>query len=51
VFTTRVINNLRYTFSRSRQLSSPYFANRENVAAELGIAGTSQNAANWAPPT
>ena len=25
-FTTRVINNLRYTFSRSRQLSSPYFA-------------------------
>ena len=48
--TTRVINNLRYTFSRSRQLSSPYFADRENVAAELGIAGTSQNAANWGPP-
>ena len=49
-FTARVINNLRYTFSRSRQLSSPYFANRENVAAELGIAGTSQNPANWGPP-
>ena len=49
-FTTRVINNLRYTFSRSRQLSSPYFANSENVAAELGIAGTSQNPANWGPP-
>ena len=48
--TTRVINNLRYTFSRSRQLSSPFFANRENVAAELGIAGTSQNPANWGPP-
>ena len=48
--TARVINNLRYTFSRSRQLSSPYFADRENVAAELGIAGTSQNAANWGPP-
>ncbi len=26
--TSRVINNLRYTFSRSRQLSSPYFAER-----------------------
>ena len=46
----RLINNLRYTFSRSRQLSSPYFANLENVAAELGIAGTSQRAADWGPP-
>ena len=35
----RLINNLHYTFSRSRQLSVPYFADRENVAAELGIAG------------
>ena len=49
-FTTRVINNLRYTFSRNRQLSSPYFANRTNVAAELGIAGTSQSASDWGPP-
>jgi hypothetical protein len=48
--TTRLINNLQYSFSRNRQLSSPYFANRENVAAELGILGTSQNPANWGPP-
>jgi trimeric autotransporter adhesin len=48
--TTRLINNLQYTFSRNRQLSSPYFANRQNVAAELGIAGTSQNPMNWGPP-
>ena len=48
--TTRVIHNLRYNFSRSRQLSSPYFADRENVAAEVNIAGTSQNASNWGPP-
>ena len=34
-----------------RQLSSPYFANRENVAAELKIAGTSQNPMDWGPPT
>ena len=48
--TTRLIENLRYTFSRSRQLSEPYFANTTNVAAQLGIAGTSQIASNWGPP-
>ncbi len=49
-FTAKVTNNLQYNFSRMRQLTSPYFADRENVAAELGIAGTSQNALNWGPP-
>ena len=49
-FTTRLINNLQYAFSRNRQSSSPYFANRQNVAAELNIAGTSQNPLNWGPP-
>jgi hypothetical protein len=48
--TARATNNLQYSFSRMRQLSSPYFANRENVAAELKIAGTSQNPMNWGPP-
>jgi hypothetical protein len=48
--TARVTNNLQSSFSRMRQLSSPYFANRENVAAELKIAGTSQNPMNWGPP-
>jgi hypothetical protein len=50
-FTTRVINSLRYNFSRSRSLTTPYFANKENVAAELGITGTSQAPLNWGPPT
>ena len=50
-FTTRLINNLRYTFSRSRNQTNPFFAFRENVAAELGINGTSQEARNWGPPT
>src|SRR5205085_3274536 len=50
-FQTRLINNLRYTFSRSRNLTTPFFANRENLAAELGILGTSQEARNWGPPT
>jgi hypothetical protein len=49
-FNTQLINNLHYTFSRNRQLSSPYFANRENVAANLGIAGASQDSYNWGPP-
>jgi hypothetical protein len=50
-FTTKLTNNLQYTFSRMRQLSTSYFANRENVAAELGIAGTSQDPLNWGPPS
>jgi hypothetical protein len=49
--TARVTNSLQYSFSRMRQLSSPYFANRENVAAELKIAGTSQNPMDWGPPS
>ena len=50
-FTTRLINNLRYTFSRSRNLGTPFFAYKQNVAAELGILGTSQAPQNWGPPT
>jgi len=49
--TARLTNNIQYSFSRMRQVSSPYFANRENVAAQLKIAGTSQNPMNWGPPT
>jgi len=50
-FSTRLINNVQYNFSRMRQDTSSYFANRENVAAELGIAGTSQDPLNWGPPS
>ncbi len=50
-FTTRVINNLRYTYSRAAALTAPFFANRENVEADLGITGTSQAPLNWGPPT
>jgi hypothetical protein len=51
-FTTRVINNARYTFSRSRNLLSPYFATLgENVAGDLGITGTSQAPRNYGPPS
>jgi carboxypeptidase family protein len=50
-FSSRVINNLRYTFSRSRNQSNPFFAFKDNIAADLGINGTSQNPRNWGPPT
>jgi hypothetical protein len=47
---TKITNSLSYNFSRMRQESDPYFANRSNVAATLGIEGTSQEAVNWGPP-
>jgi trimeric autotransporter adhesin len=49
-FSRTLTNSLNYTFSRMTQESDPYFAGRENVAAELGIAGTSQQSSNWGPP-
>jgi hypothetical protein len=49
-FTTKVINNLSYNFSRMRQLAEPYFAGKVNVAVQLGITGTSQSPWNWGPP-
>ncbi len=49
-FNKRLINNVGFTFSRSRTELSPYFADRTNVAAELGIQGTSSLPLNWGPP-
>jgi hypothetical protein len=49
-FSKKLIQNLTYNFSRSRTQSSPFFANRENIAAELGILGTSSLPLNWGPP-
>jgi hypothetical protein len=47
---THLISSLRYTFSRSRNLSSPFFSYKENVEAELGITGASTAPINWGPP-
>jgi hypothetical protein len=46
----RLINNLGYTFSRNRNLSSPFFSLTRNIEAELGITGASTNPINWGPP-
>jgi len=49
-FTTRIISNLTYRYSRNRNLSSPFFSGRENVEGELGITGVSGDPINWGPP-
>ncbi len=39
-----------YQFSRLATRTTPYFANRDNVSAEAGIAGNNQDPVNWGPP-
>ena len=46
----RVVSNAQVTFNRSVSETTPFFANGVNVAAELGIAGTSNNPLNYGPP-
>ena len=50
-FTTRLISNLRYDFSRQAANTTPYFANRTNVSAQAGIAGNDQASQSWGPPS
>jgi trimeric autotransporter adhesin len=49
-FTARVIDNLRFSFSRNTNETIPYFANGANIAALLGIQGTSADPINYGPP-
>jgi hypothetical protein len=49
-FTTRLISNLRYNFSRSATNTIPFFANQTNVSGQLGIAGNDQAPQFWGPP-
>jgi hypothetical protein len=49
-FNKRYIATAGFTFSRSRTELLPFFAERENVAANLGIQGTSGLPLNWGPP-
>jgi len=42
--------SLGYQFSRMTMRTTPYFANRENVSGEAGIAGNNQDPGNWGPP-
>ncbi len=49
-FSPRTLTNVRFTFSRNRSTTLPYFAYGEDVAAELGIHGVSQSPINYGPP-
>ena len=49
-FSIHTIDTLRYSFSRSSTLATPYFANRVNVSQQAGIAGNNQDPLNWGPP-
>jgi hypothetical protein len=49
-FAPRFINNLRWAFSRNRNEVLPFFAFSDNIAATLGIQGTSTDPINFGPP-
>jgi hypothetical protein len=50
-FTTTLISNLRYNFSRSAGQTTPFFANTQNVSGAAGIQGNDQASAFWGPPS
>ncbi|MGP8243088.1 MAG: carboxypeptidase regulatory-like domain-containing protein [Bryobacteraceae bacterium] len=50
-FTTRVIDTLTYSFSRSATNTTPYFYGKTNVSAALGIEGNDQSSYFWGPPS
>ena len=45
------LNTAQLTFNRNRTTQNSYFSYATNVAAELGIQGTSQEPVNYGPPT
>ncbi|MGQ9633511.1 MAG: TonB-dependent receptor domain-containing protein [Bryobacteraceae bacterium] len=50
-FGSRRVLTLNYNFSRNRNLLSPFFSYRDNVAERIGIQGVSTDPLNWGPPT
>ena len=48
---TRASASLRYQLTRSSSTLTPFFANRVNVSADAGIAGSSQAPDDWGPPS
>ncbi len=49
-FKPRFNNSATLTFSRNNNKGAPFFAYSTNVAAQLGISGTSQDPINYGPP-
>ncbi len=50
-FTTTLISNLRYNFSRSAGQTTPFFANTQDVSQNAGIQHTDQAPSFWGPPS
>lgn len=50
-FGSNALNTAQVTFNRNRTTQDSYFSYGPNVAAELGIQGTSQEPINYGPPT
>jgi trimeric autotransporter adhesin len=50
-FTTRLISNLRYNFSRSATTATPYFAGLANISQQAGIQGNYQSPQFYGPPS
>ena len=50
-FAPRFNNSATFTLSRSISESSPYFAYKQDIAAQLGITGVSQDPLNYGPPS
>ena len=50
-FKPRLQNSLTFNLSRNNNKASPFFAYTNNVAGDLGIAGTSQVPITYGPPT
>ncbi len=50
-FNPRTFVNTGYSFSSLRTQVNPYFANRETISAQAGIAGNNQDPNNWGPPS
>jgi hypothetical protein len=48
---SRLFAHLQFQYSYQSARTTPYFANRENVSGEAGIAGNDQNPSEWGPPT
>ena len=50
-FTTTLMSNLRYNFSRSAAETNPFFANTQNISHDAGIQGNDQSPSSWGPPS
>jgi hypothetical protein len=41
----------KYQFTQQTNSTTPYFADRQNISADAGIAGNDQTPENWGPPS